>query len=242
MELPKIDITKLNGSYIDIYKTKCSDLYYAHKKEHMKVKTVDQEYNTYLQTLEEDIGFTKVPFNEIPSFIAYKGVPKNTIRWSDSQGIHYILTSETGIYKPIDAEDDGASAELFAYHYIMTNNIPEKQWNVYDYIKDCPVDIEAAFIKNTLHITDLDNDGVKEIWLMYRKVCHGDVSPLEMKIIMYEGSEKHAMRGHNKIQLTGTESYGGEYKFDANFKNAPTVFRSFGKKMWNEHLTHNWDD
>ena len=89
---------------------------------------------------------------------------------------------------------------MYYKNTIFQNNQVIQTWKVYDYIDDCPVDIVASFVKNTFKITDLDNNGVAEIWLMYKTVCHGDVSPSEMKIIMYQGNQKFAMRGENKVQ------------------------------------------
>ena len=34
---------------------------------------------------------------------------------------------------------------------------------------------------------------------MYKTVCHVDVSPCDMKIIMYQGGQKYAIRGKNKV-------------------------------------------
>jgi len=77
---------------------------------------------------------------------------------------------------------------------------------------------------------------------MYETVCHGDVSPSDMKIIMYEGQQKFAMRGENKINYgtgdNGQKMYaGGEYKIDDAFSNGPTVFLEFAKKLWNKNIT-----
>jgi hypothetical protein len=60
---------------------------------------------------------------------------------------------------------------------------------VNDFIKDCMVDIDAAFKKNSLKVTDLDKNGIAEIWVMYEMACKGDVSPSDLKIIMYEGKQ-----------------------------------------------------
>lgn len=54
---------------------------------------------------------------------------------------------------------------------------------------------------------------------------------------MYEGKQKHAIRGENRIQSGVDEHgkavfYGGEYQADKAFSNAPAVFLDFAKKMW----------
>lgn len=61
--------------------------------------------------------------------------------------------------------------------------------------------------------------------------CRGDVSPSTMKLIMYEGDKKYAVRGTCKIVM-GDESYGGEMNMDANFKNGLQVFREYAQKKW----------
>ena len=161
-------------------------------------------------------------------------------------GENIVITTETGIYesKKFKHENDGGDAEIFAYHFIVENNNAKQTWKVYDYISDCPVDIVAEFIDNTFQITDLDNNGVAEIWLMYKTVCHGDVSPSDMKIIMYEGQQKFAIRGENKVMHgiddDGNEMYmGGEYKIDKAFSDGPIVFLDFAKKLWNKNIIEN---
>lgn len=58
----------------------------------------------------------------------------------------------------------------------------KQTWKIYDYISDCFVDIKAKFIDNTFEITDLDNNGIAEIWLMYKTSCSGSLDPSDMKI------------------------------------------------------------
>lgn len=185
------------------------------------------------------VKLTKLDINKLPFNIKVQGKVQNAVRWTDSSGDNIVVTSETGRYiskKAKGDDEDLANAELFAYRYIITNNEAQQTWKVYDFIKDCPVDVEATFIKNTFQVTDLNKDGVSEIWLMYKTVCHGDVSPYDMKIIMYQDQQKYAMRGQNKVKVSDTEFYGGEYKFDPAFNKAPDSFRDFAKKLWNKNI------
>lgn len=109
-------------------------------------------------------------------------------------------------------------------------------WKLYDFVKDCPVDIDAEFYNQFPKVTDLNKNDVPEVWIMYKTGCHGDVSPVTLKLIMYEGNKKYAMRGENKVQV-GTDNYlGGEYKFDKSFNSAPDVFKNFAIKLWKENI------
>ncbi len=82
---------------------------------------------------------------------------------------------------------------------------------------------------------------------MYKTTCHGDVSPCDMKIIMYENNQKYAVRGESRVQVgvldNGEKQFiGGEYKLDENFKKGPKVFKEFAQKLWKDNLIENWDN
>ncbi|MEO5911746.1 MAG: hypothetical protein ABIP95_12725 [Pelobium sp.] len=211
-------------------------------QESNKIKT-DLKNEQLAIAKTEAMVITEIDSTELPKSLKYTGFIKNAVRWKDSQGENIVITTETGIYtnEKFKHENDGADAEIFAYHFIVKDNEFIQTWKVYDYIKDCPVDIVASFVKNTFQITDLDKNGTAEIWLMYKTVCHGDVSPSDMKIIMYEGKKKFAMRGENKVLAfvddDGTKRfYGGEYKFDKEFENGSKVFKNHALNLWNKNL------
>jgi len=189
---------------------------------------------------QNKIEITKLDANKIPSEIKFSGKIKNAICWNDKLGKNIVLTSETGEFESKNSENNGRDAEVYAYHYIILENSTKLNWKIYDFIKDCPVDIEASFIENTLNVTDLNKNGIAEIWIMYKTVCHGDVSPCEMKIIMYEESKKFAMRGENRVQLSKTEFEGGKYKFDKAFNEAPKEYREYAKRLWKKNINQRW--
>ncbi|MDQ8014808.1 MAG: hypothetical protein REI96_20335 [Flavobacterium nitrogenifigens] len=216
------------------------------KKDEIKTVASNEKPSTeepFILTVE------KIDSTQFPKSIKYEGHIKNAVRWKDKSGDNIVITTETGyhINKKFVHETDGSDAELFAYHYIISGNQAKQTWKVYDYISDCPVDIVASFVKNTFQVTDLDKNGIAETWLMYKTVCHGDVSPCDMKIIMYEGNTKHAMRGENKVAVgiddNGKQQFeGGEYKLDENFKKGPKVFKEFAQKLWKDNLIETWED
>jgi len=244
MVLPDANIEDW-GSVYSSFQENCSKLYDKQKESFIQTSIVPEDFNKYLKRGNDDIDFIKISFENVPKAITYEGRIINAVNWTDKKGKHIIITTETGIHnssKFSHDDNDGADAELFAYHYIKIGNSYKLQWKVYDYISDCPVDIEANFIKNTLHITDLDNNGLVEVWLMYTKVCHGDVSPSEMKIIMYQGNQKYGMRGENRIQLNENEYMGGDYKFDKDFEESPAGFKKFARIMWNENIDQKWGE
>lgn len=193
------------------------------------------------------ISVKQLDLTKLPKGIKYEGKIKMAVRWVDSLDDNIAILTETGIYqsKKFKHESDGGDAELFAYNYIVKGDSAFQTWRVYDFISDCPVDIEAKFIKNSFQVTDLNKDGVSEIWIMYKTVCHGDVSPCDMKIIMYQGQQKFAIRGQNRV-FGGTDDrgknyyIGGDYKYDKAFADGPKEFLEFAKKLWDKNIMQIW--
>lgn len=222
-------------------------LYIVQMKTHFKLIILCLLCNVYVGTFyvsgQAEIRVTEVHTDDLPKDIKYEGSFLNAWSWADDLGDHLLITTETGIHlsPKFDHENEGLDAEIFAYHFIITNDNSKQTWKIYDYIRDCPVDIEVAFVTNSTKITDLNEDGVTEIWLMYKTACRGDVSPSDMKLIMYEGANKYAMRGQNKVQLSDNEYYGGDFTFDRAFKQSPKVFKHFAKAMWEKNILQTWE-
>ncbi|WP_136667995.1 M949_RS01915 family surface polysaccharide biosynthesis protein [Flavobacterium sp. H122] len=210
---------------------------------HSEKEESNEHKNETLQIIEIDSS-------QFPKSLQYEGFVKNAVRWKDKSGDNIAITTETGIHRNEKFKheyDESGDAELFGYHFLVKNNQVVQTWKVYDYITDCPVDIGASFVKNTFNVTDLDKNGIAEIWLMYKTVCHGDVSPSNMKIIMYEGKQKYAMRGENKVQIgvddNGKETFeGGKYIFDTVFEKGPKVFKDYALNLWNKNVFEKWGD
>lgn len=188
------------------------------------------------------IKVKKLDKGALPRSLKYSGHLKNAVIWTDNAGTHYVVTSETGnVDSNTEPDMENRDAELFAYHYLLVKDTLHLTWKVYDFIKDCPVDLTASFIKNTFAVTDLNKDGQAEVWLMYKTVCHGDVSPSDMKIVMYENGRKYVVRGTNRVKLSEKEYYGGDYKWDAAFQSAPKEFKTYAKALWQKNIMETWD-
>lgn len=196
---------------------------------------------TIAQLSSAQIKLTKLDKKSIPKSINYIGKIINAVRYIDNEGEHIIVTTETGVTSTKGIEGDTfRDAALYAYSYKTVNDKHILSWRVHDFVKECPVDLNADYIPNTFAVTDLNKDGKAEVWLMYKIVCHGDVSPSNMKIIMYEGNKKYAVRGTNKVKVSDKEYDGGEYTFDDAFKNGPHSFRSYALQLWKKNLLETW--
>ena len=171
----------------------------------------------------------------VPAALQRRGRVVQALRYTDRTGTYTVLATETGPRPdpdPATPGSEGQRADLYAYHYPATG--PTPSWQVHDFVDDCILDLEARFLPKALTVTDLDQDGTAEVWLVYRTTCRGDVSPSTQKIIMYEGSRKYAVRGTSRITLGGQHD-GGTYTLDAAWQAAPAAFRQHAVQLWQQH-------
>ena len=150
------------------------------------------------------------------------------VPYKDSRGDNIVILSRS------DRDGVTRSSDLYAYGYTNDGSSPSLSWKMYDYIHECPVDLTADFSGQSPIITDLDKNGISEVWLVYYIGCRGDISPDTMKIIMYEGNKKYALRGETYLAFDGTEM-GGKYKADPAFDAAPAAFRQYADKLWQKY-------
>ncbi|MBL7922060.1 MAG: hypothetical protein JNJ40_17225 [Bacteroidia bacterium] len=205
--------------------------------------------------------------SELPFYISYKG--NNfyaAYKWFDKTGNNILVlsTSSASVNNKEIGETEN-SIELFARLINLKDpNKPAIVWDMYDAEKKCIFDITCEFVDH--NVTDLDNDSVKEIMIMYKLCCRSDVSPATMKLIMREGKTKYALRGKmvfiipdipdslfadtREIDLTKISKEElektmfrdwGCYENANDFKNAP-VFLDYAKQFWRDHSVENAKD
>ncbi|MHA3786568.1 M949_RS01915 family surface polysaccharide biosynthesis protein [Flavobacterium hauense] len=184
------------------------------------------------------IKTVKLKTNDIPKTISYKGTVVAAIRYNDKVGDNILLATESGTIDDIKTTDTSPtdSASITAYLYTFKEGNWALNWKIYDFVEECPVDIELNFITPAISVTDLNKDGKAEVWVMHKVGCHGDVSPVSMKLIMYENGKKYAMRGENRAHVGYNEYLGGEYTFDTVFRQGPKQFRDYATQLWKKHI------
>jgi hypothetical protein len=191
------------------------------------------EKDASINQAETKIKLLSIDTNYIKENFSFKGHLKEYIKWEDAEGTHVVFTNETGVYYTDLENEEGykQNAEVFCAHYLKTTTGFSKKWSIYDYYKNCPVDASAEFCNKSLEVTDLNNNSIPEIWVAYRIACRGDVSPSDLKLLMYEGDKKYKMQGFSRIELNEVEKYGGEITFIKNFNNEK-LFLDYAKKKW----------
>ncbi len=189
----------------------------------------------------QSITIDTLYYDEIPKYLDFRGSVVEALKWKDNDGEHILIQTVTGHFVWKDYEKGSTDymlqdkAEIYAYLFTQKKGEKKyrKTWKIYDYNECFGVDWFAGFIPKATTITDIDNDGIAEISIPYVLICRGGMDPGTMKIILYEGNTKYAMRGSTMI-CKGDHPYGGEYKPSDNLKDQK-LFKTFLKQHWDRN-------
>jgi hypothetical protein len=179
----------------------------------------------------------------MPGEIGYQGDFVEGYRYTDKTGENIVFAAETDVMTQ-EEDDDGniitSNKAACAHRYRNTENGWEEVWRVYDMEFDCINEPVAEIVRGALSITDLDSDGTAELWIMYIKSCHGDVSPDSLYLRMYINEEVYTMKGEALLEYYYNNQWystGGEYTFGDGFlnRNTPAAYVDYAKRLWEKH-------
>lgn len=190
------------------------------------------DYNNDIRKSYETLSDVKYNLKNIPKSAGYSGKIVASASWNDRNGFNILLVTETKEKDNSNSNDIDArlSKELYGYQYIAGNESSVQVWKIQDYVKDCNAALELFYVKGSLSVTDINNDGVGESTFMYVVDCLGDVSPMGLKLMMHEGKDKYAIRGNTVVG-----SQGGDMKIDSSFDSAPSGFLDYAKTQWKKY-------
>lgn len=177
-----------------------------------------------------DDGTTLRDFPEV------KGTILKSVPYTDKGARHVvILTQEDYPSRPNRDDPDFicGNADVRAYGYNLEGT-SGPVWRMHDFVHDCEASATAEFSTDSPFVTDVDGNGLSEVWLVYYVSCKGDVSPDGMKILMYEGGKKHALRGETFMHVDG-QDMGGQYTADPAMRAAPQAIRHYADQLWQQH-------
>jgi hypothetical protein len=185
------------------------------------VITTDSTTKTFL--LAEDV--TGVVRALLPSPTSFH--LREAKKWYDASGENWLVLYETGSYIP--KSKTGAAAKLAAILYQKTDSGFVKQWAMNDFITDCELDITCSFYNEHLLISDIDNNNIAEVMMVYALSCKGDVSPNTKKLILYTNGTKFAIRGE-ELMVMAKDTVGGTATADASFQQLPMAIQDSAMK------------
>lgn len=153
----------------------------ASKEKNVKAKT----------TKQGKVNFMTFDKANIPTSIKYIGKIIHGNKWQTKTGTYLLIFTETGAY---ESDTDGKDAEVYAYLYLNQSEEEESYnqvWKIHDYVSRCEYTVICNFIRNTISVTDLDNDNTPEISFAYKNGCKGEESNYMNKIFMIEGGKQY---------------------------------------------------
>lgn len=157
-----------------------------------------------------------------------KGEETQTVTFSDAKTEHQVVFHFSHAEK-----DDTRSLRMRVQHDRRARGAKTwtKVWEAKDFVEQCELDAALDLLEPSITVSDVDGDGEPEFSFAYTLGCFSDVSPRDMKLLMYEGKTKYALRGQTKVIEAG-EEYGGTFKADAAFEKAPKAFLEAAKTLW----------
>lgn len=178
-----------------------------------------------------------------PKEFNIKGSVVKALSWNDSLGKNILIACQSS---PYDEKGDGnkESIDVYGYHFLSDKKGKSELWAIVDTESGCfkDWDLLAKFFIDAIQVTDLDNNGVCETWLIYKLLCTTDIRPAKMKIIMHEGASQYVISGHSRVPYTNNTFLGGDFELDSNFMTALPVFNNYANQLWNKYKDKRWED
>ncbi|WP_373281601.1 M949_RS01915 family surface polysaccharide biosynthesis protein [Hymenobacter lutimineralis] len=214
----------------------------------------------------DSAGFNSTTVKSLPLRQLPAGVPRQPgkvlemTQWTDANGPNLLLISRSAVQTlPAGPDDpnDVQSVSLYARQYVQRAGKWKELWHLQDGVERCAFDMWLGPVPGAVAVTDLDADGRTETTLVYKLVCRSDVSPADLKLIMREGPDKYALRGHTVVQYDSVpaaqripadaccldtisaarleeeyELLTGRYETEKEFRQAPPAFLRFARQHW----------
>lgn len=193
--------------------------------------------------------FFKYPENNfsygfnVPS---YSRLTEVEIWWQGD--IAYLLLVVKDVKMIIESGNDAApEISLTYYVFAHKNNKFEKdfQWQIKREI--CHQDSENRNIN--FQVTDINKDGIFEIWCVNENYCNGGINPNDLYIYMFQNGELFTMKSATNIpdfditDETITEwnkddedPYLSINEFDSKFLSISTIYREHAIRMRNANI------
>jgi hypothetical protein len=169
------------------------------------------------------------PQSSVSKWTNVKGVESRELTFTAKDGQPHVVRFVLSSPKQKKTEDGfSRSRELTVTHSAGGKEV----WKARDFVNQCEFDLTLEVVEGSIRLTDLDGDGEPEVSFMYRLACRSDVSPLDAKLLMYEGATKYALRGQTKERVGENEFAGGEFTVDPAFEQAPRQFVEFARAQW----------
>lgn len=162
----------------------------------------------------------------IPSQIKYEGKIVDAKWWKDKSGEHFVFVTEK---KQGEYLTENFLSKLNVYMFTKADTGFTLNWQVRDNTSISP---EVNYLKNSLTIKDMDNDGNAEAWFFY-SINEDGADPMPLKMILYSKDKKLAIRGTIPRSITDLNMY----KKTIDAKGMNKIIEDYASNQWDKVAT-----
>jgi hypothetical protein len=188
-------------------------------------------------SLQKKMEVINLNSDQIPETTEFDGNFIAAHQWVDANGSNLVILSESGIQQ----QGDYSGGFVYGNHFLDAGEGYASSWRETDAINGCEFDAYCEHVKGSLTITDLDSNGVAETAFIYRTTCTSDVSPMDQKLIMYEGSKKMTISGKTAMDFGDGMKEEGTMEPNEAFTAAPPQMLEHAKKLWSRFNTSSFN-
>ena len=168
----------------------------------------------------QEIRYSNPDYYDVPLAQNHKNVI-DIFTWYDNLGKNtLILTAK---------KSDGVKVDLRAYHYTGDGNL---LWDIKDYSAKNQQDEYSGINHKKIRITDLDDDGVAEISILYDLGWDDNNDARGVKLIMHEKGKKYAIRGKKWFDIYDDCLYNYNMFGKNSFESARSSFKLYAKDLF----------
>ncbi len=154
-------------------------------------------------------------------------------KWTDKLGENIFKIRKYVNYEANEGEN------IFKLSFSLENSSGIVM--IKDSILDCPVETDLNFLSKSFNLSDIDNNGFKEMSFMYNKYCRGDISGDDLFLFCIENNNKWFVKGgRTNKAFIGSDYYDGFGEILV--KKVPEKLKKNMVKNWlkhsNEDLIH----
>lgn len=224
-----------------------------------------------IEKKEPEISQKTPVFNGVIDTLKEADIPKpfynknlrHAYSWADADGTHllFFYISKPQIEKSPKYMEDEKRVDFKAEQYVKQADTFKAEWTAIDGVQNCAFDMWLDVFEKSISVTDLDSNGVAEVSFMYSLACRSDVSPSNIKLLMYEKGQKMALRGYAFLEIAGAKMnkanfepdiskikfespleigdsrHWGRFENANDFKTKPKIFLEYSRKKWLEFIT-----
>lgn len=162
---------------------------------------------------------------DLPGDAKFVGRFYSGVTWEDKMGTNHLFFSE--VWNRKETRND-----LYMYQYITRADITKKIWEEKEY---SPRGCRLVVIPHSIHVIDLDGDGIMECGFMYQEPCKREEA-IRTKLLMFSKGKKMAMRG----EIPRFKGFGKQTKqLDASMKSSSKLVQRFANIVWDDFVTDN---